>query len=120
MTRSTRRERRLRLAILLNVVIVGIQVVFGLAAHSLGLLADAGHSLTDVAAVAISLVAVRWARREPTTRRSFGYHRGTVLAAVANAASIIVVTLLIAVEAIRRIAHPEPVTGGLVLVVALT
>ena len=56
-------------------------------AHSLGLLADAGHNLSDVAAVVISLVAVRWARRAPTAERSYGYHRGTILAALVNAAA---------------------------------
>ena len=59
------RSRRLTLALALNLALVVGQVAFGLAAHSLGLLADAGHNLSDVAAVVVSLVAVRWARRAP-------------------------------------------------------
>lgn len=102
-----------------NVVIVVAQVVFGFAAHSLGLLADAGHNVTDVAAVGLSLVAVRWATRAPTTTRSYGYHRGTILAALANAASILAVTAFISVEAIHRLSHPEAVRGGLVVIAAL-
>ncbi len=88
------RTRRLALALGLNVVLVAAQVVFGLAGHSLGLLADAGHNLSDVAAVAVSLVAVQWARRAPTAERSYGYHRGTILAALANAATILTVKLV--------------------------
>lgn len=116
---SRRREVRLRLALGLNVAIVAIQVVFGLAANSLGLLADAGHNLTDAAAVGASLVAVRLARRRPTSERSFGYHRGTILAAQANAATILAITVLIVYEGIRRLVHPETVSGGVVVVVAV-
>ena len=80
---SARRERRLLVVLVLNVAIVLGEAIAGIVAHSLGLLADAGHNLTDVAGVVLALIAVRWARRPPTDRRSFGYHRGTVLAAQA-------------------------------------
>ena len=100
-------------------MIVIAQVVFGFVAHSLGLIADAGHNLTDVAAILASLIAVRWARRRPTGQRSFGYHRATILAAQANAVSILVVTLWIIYESVVRLVDPEPVRGGLVVVVAL-
>jgi cobalt-zinc-cadmium efflux system protein len=113
------RERRLRVALALNVGIVVLQVVVGLAASSLGLLADAGHNLADVAALVVSMVAVRLALRPPTSERTFGYHRGTILAAQVNAASVLVVCLLISFEAVRRFADPHPVDGGLVVVVAL-
>lgn len=115
---ASRRESRLRIAIGLNLVIVAVQVVFGIAAHSLGLLADAGHNLTDVAAVVASLIAVRLARREPTASRSFGYHRGTILAAQLNAATILAITVPIAWEAVRRLLNPQPVSGAVVVVVA--
>jgi len=111
-------ERRLWLALALNVVIVFTQVGFGAVAHSLGLIADAGHNLTDVVAVGLSLLAVRWARRPPTCRKSFGYHRGTILAAQANAVSILAVTVFIAHEAWGRIAHPQHVHGAIVVWVA--
>jgi cobalt-zinc-cadmium efflux system protein len=113
------RSRRLAIALGLNVVLVAAQVVFGLVAHSLGLLADAGHNLSDVAAVVVSLVAVRWARRAPTAERSYGYHRGTILAALANATTILAVTAFIVYEGLRRLAHPAPVRGGVVVAVAL-
>ena len=107
------------MALWLNMVIVIAQVVLGFVAHSLGLIADAGHNLTDVAAILASLIAVRWARRRPTEQRSFGYHRATILAAQANAVSILVVTLWIVYESVVRLLEPEPVRGGLVVVVAL-
>jgi cobalt-zinc-cadmium efflux system protein len=106
------------LALGLNVVIVVAQIVFGIIASSLGLIADAGHNLTDVAAVLASLIAVRWARRRPTGQRSFGYHRATILAALGNAASILVVTAWIVYEGINRLVHPEPVRGGIIVIVA--
>ncbi len=113
------RERRLRVALGLNIVIVVVQVVVGVIAASLGLLADAAHNVTDVAAIVVSLIAVRLVRRRANASRSFGYHRGTILAAQANAASILIVCVLVGFEAIRRLADPQPVKGGLVLVVAL-
>jgi cobalt-zinc-cadmium efflux system protein len=112
------RETRLRIALGLNVVIVVIQVVAGFAAHSLGLLADAGHNLTDVAAVIISLIAVRMATRPATQRRSFGWHRSTILAAQANAALILGVTAFISIEAVGRLFDPEPVETGIVMAIA--
>ena len=115
---SRRRENRLLVVLVLNLLIVIGEAAAGLLSHSLGLLADAGHNLTDVAGVALALVAVRWARRAPTERRSFGYHRGTVLAAQANAAGILAATALILFEGVRRLAHPEPVDGLVMVVVA--
>lgn len=116
---NLRRDRRLRIAIALNIAIVITQVVFGFIANSLGLLADAGHNLTDVAALALSLYAVRLVRRRATKTRSFGYHRASILAAQANAASILVVTAIITYEAIRRLLNPQPVDGAIVIIVAL-
>lgn len=112
-------QRRLALATGLNAVIVVVQAVAGVAAGSLGLLADAGHNLSDVAAVALALLAVRLARRAPGGSRTYGGLRWPVLAAQANAAGILVVTALISAEAIRRLLRPEPVEGGIVVVVAL-
>ncbi len=112
-------QRRLALATGLNAAIVVAQAVAGVAAGSLGLLADAGHNLADVAAVALALLAVRLARRAPAGSRTYGGLRWPVLAAQANAAGLLVVTALLTTEAIRRLAHPQPVAGGVVVVVAL-
>ena len=116
---GTSNERKLRIALGLNLAIVVVQVVVGIVAASLGLLADAAHNLTDVAAIVVSLIAVRVARRRADAARSFGYHRSTILAAQANAAMILVVSVLVAVEAVRRLGDTRAVDGGLVLVIAL-
>lgn len=116
--RSIRRERRLLGVLALNVTIVAGEAVAGVISGSLGLLADAAHNLTDVAGVALALVAVRWARRPPTGRRSYGYHRSTVLAAQANAALILAATALIGYEGIRRLLNPTEVDGLPVVIVA--
>jgi cobalt-zinc-cadmium efflux system protein len=112
------RQRRLAIALGANLVLVVMQVVFGVVAHSLSLLADAAHNLTDVAAVGLSLVAVYLTGRRATPRRSFGYHRSTTLAAQANAVILLVMTALIVFEGIRRALHPNVVHGGVVAVVA--
>lgn len=112
------RERRLVAVLVLNVVIVVGEATAGFMSGSLGLVADAAHNLTDVAGVTLALVAVRLARRAPTERRSFGYHRGQVLAAQANAAMILAATALIGFEAIRRLSAPGKVEGVVVVVVA--
>ena len=119
MGRATSRTRRLAVTLGVNVALAGGQVVAGLVAHSSGLLADAGHNITDVAGITMSLVAVRFALRPRSPERSFGYHRGTILAALANAAIIAAVTVAIVVVAIERLLHPRPVEGGLVVAVAL-
>jgi cobalt-zinc-cadmium efflux system protein len=112
------RELRLRLVLGLNVALAAALVVAGFVAHSLGLFAAAGDTVTDIGAVLLSLFAVRLARRSPNAQRSFGYHRSTILAAQANAAAILVVCVVIVVEAVRRLQDPATVHGGTVLVVA--
>jgi cobalt-zinc-cadmium efflux system protein len=116
---TARRERRLFIVLVLNLVIVAAQAVVGVVANSLGLLADAGHSLTDVAAVAVSLYAVRLTRRPATARRSYGFHRSTVLAAQANAAGLLAVTALIVFFGVRGLLDPPAVEGGWVLAAAV-
>ena len=116
---SVSRERRLQIVLGLNVALVVVLVVSGFVAHSLGLLADAWDTVADVAAVTISLVAVRLTRRSPTAQRSFGYHRSTIVAAQANAAAILAVTGFIVVEGVSRLRDPRPVDGGIVVAVAL-
>jgi cobalt-zinc-cadmium efflux system protein len=118
-SRSEVIQTRLGLAIALNIAIVIGQVVAGVAAGSLGLISDATHNLTDVAALVLALTAVRWSRRTPTAARSFGWHRAPVLAAQANAAAILAVTGWIVYESARRLLSPKPVEGGLVLAAAL-
>jgi cobalt-zinc-cadmium efflux system protein len=109
---------RLTVALLLNLGIVAAQAVAGFGAHSVGLLADAGHNLVDGAGLGLSLLAVYLTRRPPTPERSFGYHRSTVLAAQANAGAICVVTVLVVAESVHRFFSPQPVQGAPMVVVA--
>lgn len=112
------RTSRLLLALLINVGLVIAQVVTGLTAHSAGLLSDAGHNFTDAAALVLSLLAVRWALRPRSEERSFGNYRGTILAALVNAAALAVATVAIVVESVRRLIHPMPVNGSIVVAMA--
>jgi cobalt-zinc-cadmium efflux system protein len=112
------RSRRLAVSLVLNVGLVVALVAFGLRAHSSGLLADAGHDAVDVGALLLSLVAVRLALQPPSAARSYGNHRATILAALANAVLVAGVTVLIVVDSIHRLAHPQPVRAGIVVVVA--
>jgi cobalt-zinc-cadmium efflux system protein len=114
---TARRSRRLAAVLAVNLAVVVVQAVAGLRASSVGLLADATHNLTDVAAVLLALMAVRLTRRPPTASRSFGYHRSTVLAAQANATLLLAITALIGYQAVYRLFHPHPVHGGIVAVV---
>jgi cobalt-zinc-cadmium efflux system protein len=109
---------RLTVALVLNLGIVAAQAVAGFGAHSVGLLADAGHNLVDGAGLGLSLLAVYLSRRPPTRERSYGYHRSTVLAAQANAGAICVVTVLVAAESVHRFFSPQPVQGAPMVVVA--
>ncbi len=112
------RTLRLTVSLALNVVLVAVQVGFGLGAHSVGLLADAGHNVTDVAVLVLSLLAVRFVMQPRSAERSFGNHRATILAALANAVIITAVTVIVVVESVRRYGHPEHVDAGVVVVVA--
>jgi len=112
------RSRRLTVSLALNAGLVVALVVAAVRAHSSGLLADAGHDAVDVGALALSLVAVRLTLRPPSAARSYGNHRATILAALANAVLIAGVTVLIVVDSLHRLGHPQPVRAGLVVVVA--
>ncbi len=112
------RTHRFAIALALNAGLVIVQAGFAAAAHSTGLLADAGHNLVDAGALALSLVAVRLALRPASAARTYGNHRATILAALANASLVAVVTVLIVIESVHRFGHPEPVRAGIVVVVA--
>ena len=109
----------LRQAFLLTALILVVEAVAGIFSHSLALLADAGHILTDVVALGLAWFAVVQARRPADAQRTYGYHRVGILAAMANGATLILIVVAVAFEAARRFAHPEPVNGGLVVASAL-
>jgi cobalt-zinc-cadmium efflux system protein len=113
-----RSARRLRFVLALTAAFMVAEVVGGLLANSLALLADAGHMLTDVAALALSLWAMRLARRPPSMDKTYGYVRLEILAALVNGAALLVISGMIAWEAWRRVRAPEPVDGPLLVGVA--
>lgn len=97
---------------------MALEAAAGLLGGSLALLADAGHNLSDVLGLLLAWVAARLTRRLPTGRRTYGFHRGTILAALGNAMLLLVAVGAIALESIRRLIEPEPVETGLMLWVA--
>ncbi len=94
------------------------EIVGGFASGSLALLADAGHMALDAAAVALGLFAYWVSKRPPDQKKTFGYYRAEILAATANAATLVLVALWIFIEAWRRLQAPQPVEGGLMSLVA--
>lgn len=110
---------RLRTALALTVVILLVEAGAGWLAHSLALLSDAAHILTDVFALGLAWFAVTAAQRPADERRTYGYHRAGILAANVNAMLLVVLVAWIAYEAVRRLLHPEPVQGGVVVAAAL-
>ena len=110
---------KLAVALALIAGLMAVEVVAGIAAHSLALLSDAAHMLTDAGAIALSLVALRLAARPAQGRMTFGYKRAEVLSAQCNGATLLVLALLISFEGLRRLVTPPEVGGSAVLVVAL-
>jgi cobalt-zinc-cadmium efflux system protein len=111
-------ERRVLWAFILTAGFMGVEVVGGLISGSLALLADAAHMLTDAAALALAWVAFRIGRRPADPRRSYGYHRGQVLAAFVNGAVLIVIVGGIFIEAAERLTEPVAVQGWTMLAIA--
>ncbi|MDZ7829012.1 MAG: cation diffusion facilitator family transporter [Halofilum sp. (in: g-proteobacteria)] len=105
-------------AMLLTGGFMGVEVVGGLIAGSLALIADAAHMLTDTVSLAMAWVAFRITDRPADERRTFGYHRFPVLAAFVNGITLIAVVAWIAFEAVQRLLEPTPVLGGTMAVIA--
>lgn len=114
----TLNRRRLLLVLLLAFSYAGIEFVGGLMTGSLALLADSLHMISDVAALALSLLAVWMASRPASDRRTFGNSRAEILAALANGLALAVVAVFISIHAIERFMVPRGVEGGGVIVVA--
>ena len=111
-------RRRLAVVLALAAAYMVAEVIGGLATNSLALLADAGHMLSDVGALGFSLFALWMAERPATTQRTFGYHRTEILAALANGATLVAISLYIFVEAFRRFGEPPEVQGALMMGIA--
>ena len=119
MEQLTRRESSLKRALALTAVILLVEFAGGVLSHSLALLSDAGHVLTDVFALGLAWFALAQSRRPADRRRTYGYHRVSILAALVNAVTLIVIVLAIGFEAVRRLMAPQPVQGAIVIVAAL-
>jgi cobalt-zinc-cadmium efflux system protein len=113
------RATTLKRALALTCLVLVVELAGGVVSHSLALLSDAGHVLTDVFALGLAWFAVEQAKRPADQRRSYGYQRVSILAALVNAVTLIGIVIVIAIEAARRLANPEPVQGGIVIGAAL-
>ncbi len=111
-------ERLLTLALVLTLAFMIVESIGGWIAHSLALIADAGHMLTDAAALGLSLAAVHFSKRAPDSKRSFGYHRLQVLATFVNGIALLAIVGWIAYQALHKFFSPQPVDTQLMLVVA--
>jgi cobalt-zinc-cadmium efflux system protein len=114
-----RDARRLGLALALIVAFMAAEIVAGVLAHSLALLSDAAHMLTDAGALAMSLVVLRLAAQPAGGNRTFGLRRSEILSAQANGAALLVLAGLIVYGAVRRLVSPPHPSGAAILVVAL-
>lgn len=112
-------DRAFAIGVTLNLALVIGQVLFGLVAGSLALIADAGHNLGDVLGLVLAWVAAILGRRPPTRRRTYGFGRSSILAALTNAGVLLISVGAIVLEAVRRLLNPEPVAGLTVMWVAL-
>ena len=109
---------RLGWTLLLTLAYMVAEIVGGYLSDSLALLADAGHMFSDAAALALSLFAAWIAARPPTPQHSYGYYRAEILAALANGATLIAISIFVFIEAFHRLGAPHPVVGPLMLAVA--
>src|SRR5215216_4564253 len=114
--RRAANRRRMLAAAAINGGMVAVGVVGGIVTGSLALLADAGHVLSDLAAIALALFAARLATRAASPRRTFGYQRSEVIAALVNGLTLVAVAIAIVVGAIDRLSDPPGVEGAGVLI----
>jgi cobalt-zinc-cadmium efflux system protein len=113
-----RTSKVLRISLVVTLAYIVLLVIAGIRAHSLALLSEAGHNLSDLVALLLSLVAVYLQARPPSATKTYGWHRAGVLAALVNAASLVVISFFIFYEAFKRLRNPEPVHAGLMMGVA--
>ena len=110
--------RVLKISLAVTLAYIVLLVVAGVRAHSLALLSEAGHNLSDFLALLLSLVAVYFQSRPASSTKTYGYHRAGVLAALVNAVSLVAVSFLVFYEAFRRLQHPEQVQAAVMMWVA--
>jgi len=108
----------LKISLAVTLAYIVLLVVAGVRSHSLALLSEAGHNLSDFMALLLSLVAVYFQSRPANSSKTYGYHRAGVLAALVNASSLVAVSFFIFYEAFRRLQHPEQVQASVMMWVA--
>jgi cobalt-zinc-cadmium efflux system protein len=106
-------------AVVATFALVAVELIAGYAAHSIALISDALHNLTDVPTMVISWLAARWAMRPPTPEKTYGYHRAGILAAFVNSMLLAIVALFLIYESIQRLRVPVEVESGVMLWVSL-
>jgi len=115
---GSRPMRVLRVSLFVTAAYIVLLVVAAIRAHSLALLSEAGHNLSDFFALLLSLVALYLESRPPSSTKTYGYHRAGVLVALINAGSLVIVAFLIFYEAFRRLQTPQQVHAGMMMIVA--
>jgi cobalt-zinc-cadmium efflux system protein len=111
-------QRNLLIVLSITSMIMIAEIIGGVLANSLALLSDAGHMLTDILALGLSIAAMRFAQKPPTVSKTFGFYRLEILAAFFNGMLLLFISLYIFYEAYHRLIHPEEIKGLFMLVVA--
>lgn len=111
-------DRAFAIGIPLNIVFIVAEVIYGFAANSLALLADAAHNVSDVLGLALAWGAVWLSRKAPTPKRTYGFGQSSILASLINSVVLLVSVGAIALESVQRFSNPEPVVSGMVMWVA--
>ena len=111
-------NRAFIIGITLNIVYVLAEAIAGFGFHSLGLLSDAGHNLSDVVSLVLALIAFKLSDSLATRKFTYGYKKSTILISLLNALILGVAVVLIVVESVRKIIHPEPIQGEVISIVA--
>jgi cobalt-zinc-cadmium efflux system protein len=114
-----RMQRVLQISMGLTSAYIAATFYFGLRAHSLALISEAGHNVSDLLAILLSFVAVYFQTRPATAEKTFGYQRAGVLAAFVNAVTLVVLSIWIAIEGVSRLSHPVAVQPKLMMLVAV-
>lgn len=112
-------EHRVMLALAITAIFMAVEIIVGLMANSLALVSDGIHMLSDAFSLGLALAAFRLGRRPPDAKRSYGYQRMQVLAAFSNGLVLVLLSLAIAFEALKRVIYPEEVAAHSMLVVAI-
>src|SRR5688572_21230329 len=116
----TRASKSLVIGILLNILFVILEFSAGFFSNSMALLSDAGHNLSDVASLALALLAFKLIQFKPTQKFTYGYRKASILISLLNAVVLLLAVGSIGYESIHRFIHPEPVQSNVIMIVAAT